>query len=159
MKTPSPNTESLEGLSALYSGVLQNLSMAQAADNAIETKAIGVTALSLAGAALMTQLLDNWHLLAVIGLLFLGLSLLLALSCLGVKDYNGAAVKVEEHTEYLEKDGRSLLVQIIADAETSYTDASKKLEDKAKHFTWAVRLFVVGSVLCIVSLNFMIIKI
>lgn len=151
--------ETVQGLSALYSGVLQNLSMAQSADNAIEAKAVGVTALSLASIALVVQLSDDWHGLTIIGLMLLVASLVSAFICLRINDYKSAAVKVADHPEYLEKNDRDLLLQLIADAEASYDDIDQIVRQKAKFFTGSYILLLIGALLGLASLKFIIIQI
>ncbi len=153
------NTEAVQGLTALYSGVLQNLSMAQSADNAIEAKAVGVTALSLAAIALVIQLSDDWHALTVIGLLALVASLVAAFFSLKINDYRSAAVKVADHPEYLKKNDRDLLLQLISDAESSYDNTDGIVRRKAKLFTWSYILLLIGTLLGLASLKFMIIQI
>lgn len=153
------NKGAVQGLTALYGGVSQNLSMAQSADNAIEAKAIGVTALSLATIALVIQLSDEWHGLMIIGLLVLVASLVSAFHSLRINDYRSAAVKVADNPEYLEKGDRDLLLQVISDAEASYDNTDKIVRRKAKFFTWSYILLLIGALLGIASLKFMIVQI
>lgn len=149
----------VQGLTALYSGVLQNLSMAQSADNAIEAKAVGVTALSLATIALVIQLSDEWHALMIVGLLVLVGSLISAFYSLKINDYKSAAVKVADHPDYLEKGDRELLLQVISDAESSYDNIDKIVRRKAKFFTRSYILLLIGALLGLASLKFMIVQI
>ncbi len=149
----------VQGLTALYGGVLQNLSMAQAADNAIEAKAVGVTALSLAAIALVIQSSDEWHGLMIVALLVLVASLISAFNSLRINDYRSAAVKVADHPEYLEKGDRELLLQVISDAESSYDNTDKIVRRKAKFFTWSYILLLIGALLGLASLKFMIVQI
>lgn len=151
--------EAVQGLSALYGGVLQNLSMAQSADNAIEAKAVGVTALSLAMITLTVQQSDQWHALMIIGLLLLATSIFCAFQCLKINDYQCAAVKVADHPEYTQKIDRDLLLQLIADAELGYDDVSATVKTKAKFFTWSYALLLFGALICLASLKFIIVKI
>lgn len=153
------NTEAVQGLAALYSGVLQNLSMAQSSDNAIEAKAVGVTALSLTAIVLVLQLSDEWHGLMIVALLVLVASLISAFNSLRINDYRSAAVKVADHPEYLEKGDRELLLQLISDAESSYDNTDKIVRRKAKFFTWSYILLLIGALLGLASFKFMIVQI
>lgn len=143
-----------EGLSALYSGTLQNLAMVQAADNAVETKAIGVVTLSLAIVVLMADNTTTWHILPIIGIMVLGASLILALLCMRIRSYFSATVNIrDKYPGYLTKDSVALLKQLIADAESSYTDSENKLSNKAELCRWALRAFIIGALVCIASFH------
>ncbi len=142
------------GLSAVYSGVLQNLSMMQSADNAIESKASGVVAFSLTAIALLVSNIQEWHLIAVSSLFILIAALYLGVWCLRIRNYRSATVVFEDNPDYFSKDSEQLVKQLISDAEGANTDASAILDKKSLAFRRALILFVVGTLVGIFSLNF-----
>ena len=159
MSEETSEQKNIEGLSALYSGVLQNLVMVQAADNAVEGKMIGIAGLSLAAIALIADKTHTWQGLSVLGAGLLVAALALAFLCLRIRNYHSATVSIKEHPGYMTKDSKALLEQLISDAETSYTDAESKLSDKADLYQWAIKAFIAGSLISIASFHFKLISI
>lgn len=147
------NEEVVQGIAALYGGILQNLSTVQSADNAVESKSIGTVGAALAVMGILTQLTQAWHALTILSLILLGGSLGLGLWCLRIRNYQNATVSLSDHPEYLEKATETLIRQLISDAEAAADDGTKKLSRKADIFQWALWLFVAGTAIGILSLK------
>jgi hypothetical protein len=67
------------------------------------------------------------------------------------KKYFSASVKLTDNQDYLNKDERSLLLQLISDKEKSVDNNSKILKKKTLLFRIATVLLLVGSCLLILS--------
>jgi hypothetical protein len=138
------NTKNIEGLVALYSGVSQNLSMVHDADTAVENKMVGLFAASI---VILTILLDRthtWRILTIIGVVLLSLAILTSLYAIWSKAYGAVVIRVSDYPDYIDKNNRDLVLQLIADAEDSFDESNKILEMKAKLYNWVLVLFTLG---------------
>jgi hypothetical protein len=87
----------------------------------------------------------------VIGIVSLTISTVLFIITSWPRDYASASVKVSSNQEYLNKDEKQLLLQLISDNESATDKNHKKLKTKAILFKIAVSLLVFGSFLLILS--------
>ena len=142
----------IDGLAALYSGVLQNLSIVHSADDAIENKVSTFLAASLVILTLAFGSIQDWHFLTLLGVTILVIGIILALVVLKSRSYHNATVKVEENTDYLDFEDRKLLLQLISDCEDSISESETILNRKAKIYPWILTLFVLGSAIILLSL-------
>jgi hypothetical protein len=144
--------DNLDGLAALYSGVLENLSIVHSADDAIENKVSAFLAASLVILTLALGRVQDWYLLTLLGAAILVISVILALMVLKSRSYHNAAVKVSDNTDYLDFENRALILQLISDCEDSISESEIILNRKAKIYPWILTLFVLGSAIILLSL-------
>lgn len=147
-----PTTNNVEGLRALYTGVLQNLHMIQYADYAVEAKTCAVLAASLVIIVLALDKVDGRHLL-YLGIALLVVSLICAITALWPRTYYSATVRVRENQQDLEKTNRQLLLQLVVDADDVCDKTQAELYRKSRLYVWAVSFFALGAILCFLILH------
>jgi hypothetical protein len=143
--------ENIEGLSALYSGVAQNLSMVHSADDAVEFKIASYLAGSLVILTLVLNRTHTWRVLSFLGVGLLAIGIIVALISLWSRAYNSVAVKVSENLDYLDLYNRELLMHLISDAEDSIEESNEILIKKARLHAWVLMLFASGSFISLLS--------
>ncbi|HXH26460.1 MAG TPA: hypothetical protein VNG90_01050 [Candidatus Acidoferrum sp.] len=146
-----PQTQNVEGLRALYTGVLQNLHMIQYSDYAIEAKTCAVLAADLVIIVLGVDRLDGHHMLYA-GFIILVVSLICAIIGLWPRTYYTAAVRVRDNPEDLEKQNRDLLLQLIIDADNVCDKTEHERQRKSRFYIWSVIFFGLGAVLSFLAL-------
>jgi hypothetical protein len=126
------------------------------ADNTIDQKAgtlMGFEITVIIGVlTLLIDQLENVKLLegfCAVVLLIVSTVLLIVISW--PKKYFSASVRLTDNQDYLNKDERSLLLQLISDKEESVDNNLKILEKKTLLFRVAIVLLLVGSCLLILS--------
>jgi len=87
----------------------------------------------------------------IIGIVFLSISAVLLIITSWPRDYSSASVKMSSHQEYLNKEEKQLLLQLISDNESATDKNYKKLKTKAVLFKISISLLVFGSILLILS--------
>lgn len=147
----SKTQQNIEGLTALYSGVSQNLSITHAADDAIENKTAAFLAGSLVVLTLVISKAQVWRALTFIGVGLLSLNIVLSIWVLWSRAYGSVAVKVEDNLDYLDMPNKELLLRIISDAEASNAESGKILIQKVKIYRYVLILFIVGTAFSLLS--------
>ena len=153
MPKKTKEVSNVEGLSSLYSGVTQNLEMIHSADNALENKIIGFLAASLVTITLLLDSDHSWQLFTILGVALIAISMALSLYAIWSRVYAGAAVNVSKNLDYLSMESKKLLLQLISDTEDSIDTSTKILNKKGKVYPWILTLFVLGSMISLVSLS------
>lgn len=87
----------------------------------------------------------------VFGLALLGISTILLLIVNWPKNYITISVNLFDHTEYLEKSEKDLLLQLTSDAQNAFTENNKILKRKVKLYRFAIALLIISSFLLILS--------
>lgn len=87
----------------------------------------------------------------IIGIVFLTISTALLIVTSWPRDYSSASVKMSSNQEYLNKEEKQLLLQLISDNELATDKNHKKLKTKAILFKISVSLLTLGSSLLILS--------
>lgn len=87
----------------------------------------------------------------IIGIVFLTISTALLIVTSWPRDYSSASVKMSSNQEYLNKEEKQLLLQLISDNELATNKNDKKLKTKAILFKISVSLLTLGSSLLILS--------
>lgn len=87
----------------------------------------------------------------IIGTMLLLISTILLIIISWPRDYSLASVKVSSNQEYLNKEEKELLLQLISDNELAVDKNYKKLKMKAILFKISIILLVLGSTLLILS--------
>lgn len=87
----------------------------------------------------------------IAGIIFLLISTVLLIIICWPRDYSFASVKVSSNQEYLNKETRQLLLQLISDNETATDKNYRKLKTKATLFKVSIILLISGSILLILS--------
>lgn len=126
------------------------------ADNVIDQKSgtlIGFTIAIIVGylTIVSSQLAGIKLYEGIIGIVFLLISTLLLIIISWPRDYSFASVKVSSNHEYLNKEEKQLLLQLISDNELAIDKNYKKLKTKALLFKISIALLVFGSALLILS--------
>jgi len=146
-KTNKGKVDNLKGLIALFSGVAQNLSTIHDADAAVENKSVGIFAASILLLTLLLERTHTWRVLTIEGLFLLILAILASLFVLQVRDgYSSVTVKVSENEDYLDKEDRDLVLQLISDGEDAFDKSDGVFRLKAKVYKWALWLFALGAI-------------
>lgn len=86
-----------------------------------------------------------------IGIVFLTVSTVLLIITSWPRDYSSASVSMSSNQEYLNKEEKQLLLQLISDNELAIDKNYKKLKTKAILFKISVSLLMFGSILLILS--------
>lgn len=152
MKAISGKVDNIEGLAALYDGVIQKLVSLTEASTALE----GKLAANLAGALVVVVFLvsetEQWRWLAILGLSINLISVICSLIGSYPRVYPSATVELKQYPGYIDMDSQTLLLQLIADCEK----AAKKVKiinmKKARLYKISTSLFVVGTSLSLLSL-------
>ncbi|NQU99584.1 MAG: hypothetical protein HQ538_02500 [Parcubacteria group bacterium] len=140
----------------LFDSIKNKFDYLSSADNCLDSKAgtlmsfaialnIGYLSFAISG------LKDIKFFEGVLGLVFLGISILLLIIVIWPKDYTTIAVDINEHKEYLDKSETELLLQLISDAQYAFTKNNKILKIKIKLYRIAIILLFISSFLLILS--------
>jgi len=126
------------------------------ADNVLDQKSgtlIGFTIAIIVGylTIVSSQLAGIKLYEGVIGVIFLIISTALLIIISWPRNYSSSSVKVSSNQEYLNKEEKQLLLQLISDNESATDKNLKKLETKAILYKISVYLLVLGSILLILS--------
>ncbi|MFA6599367.1 MAG: hypothetical protein WCS69_16720 [Ignavibacteriaceae bacterium] len=126
------------------------------ADNVLDQKSgtlMGFTIAIIVGylAIIPPQLAGSKLYEGVAGIIFLLISTLLLIIISWPRDYSFASVKVSSNQEYLNKEEKQLLLQLISDNESATDKNYRKLKIKAILFKVSVVVLVLGSLLLILS--------
>ena len=87
----------------------------------------------------------------IFGIAFLVISTTLLIVISWPRDYSSASVKMSSNQEYLNKEEKQLLLQLISDNESATDKNYIKLKTKAILFRISVSLLAFGSILLILS--------
>lgn len=87
----------------------------------------------------------------IFGIIILSVSTILLIIIGWPRDYSFASVKISSNQDYLNKDEKQLLLQLISDNESSTEKNFSKLKRKSLLFKIALVLLIVGSFLLILS--------
>jgi|GEM_PF-2040143 hypothetical protein len=144
------------GLTSLYSGIIQNMSIIHSADNAIESKTTAILAGNLVVITLIfnnSEAVISWQFLTIVGLLTLLASIIISLILLWSRSYGGIVVDINDNQDYLDMDDKKLILHLISDAQNSSFESNKILSRKANLYRWAVILFAIGSAISMLSFH------
>ncbi len=87
----------------------------------------------------------------VAGLVLIGISTILPLIVNWPKNYTTISVNLTEHTVYLDKSEKELLLQLTSDAQNAFTKNNRILKRKVKLYKFAVALLIISSFFLILS--------
>lgn len=87
----------------------------------------------------------------IVGIIFLLVSTVLLVIICWPRDYSFASIKVSSNQEYLNKETKQLLLQLISDNETATDKNYRKLKTKAILFKTSIVLLILGSIILILS--------
>lgn len=126
------------------------------ADNVLDQKSgtlMGFTIAIIVGYLTIatSQLVGTKLYEGAVGVAFLIISTALLIITSWPRDYSSASVKISSNQEYLNKEEKQLLLQLISDNESAIDKNQRQLKIKVTLFKISVVLLVMGSILLILS--------
>jgi uncharacterized ion transporter superfamily protein YfcC len=142
--------------SIILNTTLNRFNIVKDADNVLDQKSgtlIGFTIAIIVGylAIVSSQLTGIKFYEGITGILFLIISTVLLIIISWPRDYSFASIKVSSNQEYLNKEEKELLLQLISDNESATDKNFKKIKMKSMLFKISVVLLTLGSLLLILS--------
>jgi hypothetical protein len=110
------------------------LGLTFSASDSLDTKALGVLGfvVALFIFAVQSEIKNPWWLLAPL-FVMLGCAALCAILVIWPRDYKGAIVDLNEHTEYLAMEENELALQLLVDTQSAITDNTTLNNQKSQY--------------------------
>jgi len=150
---PKHTTSNIAGLASLHAGVLHKSSAIEEANTALEGKLTAVLAGSLVLLTILLDKLQDWELLSIFGVYFLGVTVCFCSVGAWPSGHSSSTVDVREpkHRSYIVKPNRELLLKLIVTAEAAGDKLQAKNKEKSQFYKIAAVSFIVGASMCVVS--------
>jgi hypothetical protein len=141
-------SENVEGLTALYSGVLENVNALNSAIDGIESKSGVIMSAAIAVITLVSSVASFHNSWTPYGAAVLVLSALIAARTISRGTYLTPAKNLEDGDPYLNMESTDLLLHLISDAQQTVKNTVGTLDSKGVLYKWALFTLLLGVAIC-----------